>query len=137
MATNVSALSAYIEGLTVTQGPCRSGRSRSCPGKRGSSAVRFVAATLDDPLMVLRGEAVIAAPSFEQARIAFFGDKLRNAVKRRLISFDAVEHLLLALIDKRPAHLDLTRSPHLTHSFVAATRVGGYGTRPAAGADHG
>ena len=33
---------------------------------------------------------------------------VRDAVKRRLIGFDAVKHLLLARIEKRPARLDLT-----------------------------
>ena len=38
---------------------------------------------------------------------------VRDAVKRRLIGFDAVKHLLLARIERRPAHLDLSRYPHL------------------------
>ena len=36
---------------------------------------------------------------------------VRDAVKRRLIGFDAVKHLLLACIERRPAHLDLSRYP--------------------------
>ena len=48
---------------------------------------------------------------------------VRDAVKRRLIGFDAVKHLLLARIEKRPARLDLTRYPHLPQPFVAATRA--------------
>ena len=38
---------------------------------------------------------------------------VRDAVKRRLIGFDAVKHLLLARIERRPVHLDLSRYPHL------------------------
>ena len=46
--------------------------------------------------------------------------------KRRVIDFEAVKHLLLARIEKRPARLDLTRYPHLPQPFVAATRAGDY-----------
>ena len=45
-----------------------------------------------------------------------------DAVKRRLIGFDAVKHLLLAHIERRPVHLDLSRYPHLPQPFIAATR---------------
>ena len=45
---------------------------------------------------------------------------VRDAVKRRLIGFDAVKHLLLARIERRPVHLDLSRYPHLPQPFVAA-----------------
>ena len=43
-----------------------------------------------------------------QVRVA-----VREAVKRRLVGFDAVKHLLLARIERRPAHLDFSRYPHL------------------------
>ena len=62
---------------------------------------------------------------------------VRDAVKRRLIGFDAVKHLLLARIEKRPARLDLTRYPHLPQPFVAATRSADYATLLAGGAGHG
>ena len=58
---------------------------------------------------------------------------VQDAVKRRLIGFDAVKHLLLARIEKRPVRLDLTRYPHLPQPFVAATRVGDYASLLAAG----
>ena len=58
---------------------------------------------------------------------------VRDAVKRRLIGFDAVKHLLLARIEKRPVHLDLARYPHLPQPFVAATQTGDYATLLAAG----
>ena len=62
---------------------------------------------------------------------------VQDAVKRRVIGFDAVKHLLLARIEKRPARLDLTRYPHLPQPFVAATRSADYATLLAAGAGHG
>ena len=62
---------------------------------------------------------------------------VRDAVKRRLIGFDAVKHLLLARIEKRPARLDLTHYPHLPQPFVAATRSADYATLLAGGAGHG
>ena len=34
---------------------------------------------------------------------------VQDAVARRLIGFDAVKHLLLARIERRPVHLDLAR----------------------------
>ena len=62
---------------------------------------------------------------------------VQDAVKRRLIGFDAVKHLLLARIERRPAHLDLTRYPHLPQPFVAATRAVDYAALLAAGGGHG
>ena len=58
---------------------------------------------------------------------------VEDAVKRRLIGFDAVKHLLLARIERRPAHLDLSRYPHLPRPFVAATRSADCATLLAAG----
>ncbi len=62
---------------------------------------------------------------------------VRDAVKRRLLGFDAVKHLLLARIEKRPAQLDLTRYPHLPQPCVAVTRIADYGTLLAGGAGRG
>ena len=62
---------------------------------------------------------------------------VREAVKRRLVGFDAVKHLLLARIERRPAHLDLTRYPHLPQPFVAATRIADYGALLAGGTARG
>ena len=62
---------------------------------------------------------------------------VQDAVKRRVIGFDAVKHLLLARIERRPAHLDLSRYPHLPRPFVAATRACDYAALLAAGAGHG
>ena len=62
---------------------------------------------------------------------------VRDAVKRRLIGFDAVKHLPLARIERRPVHLDLARYPHLPQPFVAATRSADYASLLAGGAGHG
>ena len=62
---------------------------------------------------------------------------VRDAVARRLVGFDAVKHLLLARIEKRPARLDLSRYPHLPQPFVAATRAGDYASLLAGGSGHG
>jgi transposase len=62
---------------------------------------------------------------------------VREAVKRRLVGFDAVKHLLLARIERRPAYLDLSQYPHLPQPFVAATRIADYGALLAGGAAHG
>ena len=62
---------------------------------------------------------------------------VRSAVKRRLLGFDAVKHLLLARIEERPAHLDLSRYPHLPQPFVAATPIAAYGALLAGGGGYG
>ena len=101
-------IAAYLSGLTVTQGRLagqaftvlpwqrRFVRGAFAPGvqsaalsvARGSGKTALLsgiaAATLDGPLAVPRGETVIVASSFEQARIglehivAFMGDKLHD-----------------------------------------------------------
>ena len=65
------------------------------------------------------------------------GVPVRDAVKRRLIGFDAVKHLLLARIERRPVPLDLARYPHLPQPFAAATRSADYASLLAGGAGHG
>ncbi|MFQ5696318.1 MAG: IS21 family transposase, partial [Terriglobia bacterium] len=71
---------------------------------------------------------------FPQAQVTA---AVRDAVTRRLVGFDAVKHLLLARIEKRPAHLDLSRYPHLPQPFVAATRIADYASLLAGGAGRG
>ncbi len=104
----MKGLESYLAGLTVSQGR-RTGeafavlpwqrrfiREAFAPGvqsaalsvARGNGKTALLsgiaAATLDGPLMVSRGETVIVASSFEQARIAFehvlafMGDKLSD-----------------------------------------------------------
>ncbi len=97
---------AYLKGLKVTQGRLAGSRFKVLPWQRQFVTGAFVdnvqsaalsvargngktallsgiaCATLDGPLMVPRGETIIVASSFEQARIAFehviafMGDKL-------------------------------------------------------------
>ncbi len=61
----------------------------------------------------------------------------REAVRRRVIGFDAVKLMLLARIEKRPAYLDLARYPHLPQPFVAATRIADYASLLAGAPAHG
>ena len=112
-------LIAYLSGLTVTQGRLagqafhvlpwqrRFVRGALAPGvatgalsvARGNGKTALLsgiaAATLDGPLAVPRGETVIVASSFEQARIAFehvaafMGDKLDD--KRRWKVWDTAQ----------------------------------------------
>ncbi len=115
----MNALCRYLEGLAVSQGR-RAGepftvlpwqrqfvRGAFAPGVQsaalsvgrgnGKTAVLsgIAAATLDGPLAVPRGETVIVASSFEQARIAFehvlafMGDELRD--KRRWKVWDTAQ----------------------------------------------
>ena len=107
-------LLAYLSGLTVTQGRLagqafavlpwqrRFVRGAFAPGTqsaalsvaRGNGKTALLsgiaAATLDGPLAVRRGETVIAASSFEQARIAFehvvafMGDKLDDRARWKI-----------------------------------------------------
>ena len=115
----MKGLETYLSGLTVSQGR-RAGepftvlpwqrrfvRGAFAPGiqSAGLSVARacgktsflsgIAAATLDGPLAVPRGETVIVASSFEQARIAFehvvafMGDKLDD--KRRWKVWDTAQ----------------------------------------------
>ena len=67
-----------------------------------------------------------------QVRVA-----VREAVKRRLVGFDAVKHLLLGPDREATGPLDFSRYPHLPQPFVAATRIADYATLLAGGAGHG
>ncbi len=46
--------------------------------------------------------------------------------RMRTISFDAVKHLLLCRIERRPAGLDLENYPHLPTAQVATTAAADY-----------
>ena len=114
MTTNPIELQTYLKRLTVTQGRLagqpftvlpwqarfvrgafRDGvQSAALSVARGNGKTALLsgiaAATLDGPLMVPRGETVIVASSFEQARIAFehvvafLGDKLDDRDRWRV-----------------------------------------------------
>ena len=107
-------LRSYLEGLTVTQGrhagrplvvlpwqarfvrgALRSGVSTAALSvARGNGKTTLLAgvacAALDGPLAVPRGETILVAPAFEQARIAFdhvvafMGDKLKDGKRWRV-----------------------------------------------------
>ena len=102
----LTALHAYLSGLSISQGrlagqafnvlpwqarfvrgafaPATTSAALSVARGNGKTSLlsAIACATLDGPLMVPRGETVIVASSFEQARIgfehviAFMGDKL-------------------------------------------------------------
>lgn len=46
---------------------------------------------------------------------------VRAAIERGAIGFDAVKHLVLCRIERRPARLDMTVYPDLPHTSVAMT----------------
>ena len=51
---------------------------------------------------------------------------IEDAVRLPAISFDAVKHLLLCRIERRPARLDLDNYPHLPAAQVATTAAADY-----------
>jgi hypothetical protein len=59
---------------------------------------------------------------------------IRDALRLRAVSFDAVKHLVLCAIDKRPPKLDLENYPHLPLAEVALTRAADYQALLPAGA---
>jgi transposase len=51
---------------------------------------------------------------------------VRQALQLRAIAFDAVKHLVLCAIERRPPKLDLENYPHLPAAEVALTRAADY-----------
>ena len=51
---------------------------------------------------------------------------VRAAVDRGAIGFDAVKHLVLCRIERRPARLDMTVYPYLPRARVAVTSARSY-----------
>jgi transposase len=51
---------------------------------------------------------------------------VRNAIARGAIGFDAVKHLVLCHIERRPPHLDMTVYPYLPRAHVAMTSAKTY-----------
>jgi transposase len=51
---------------------------------------------------------------------------VREAIARGAIGFDAVKHLVLCRIERRPPHLDLTVYPYLPRASVATTAAKAY-----------
>ena len=61
--------------------------------------------------------------TFPRAEVALAID---DALRMGTISFDAVKHLLLCRIERRPARLDLEHYPHLPAAQVATTAAADY-----------
>ncbi len=61
--------------------------------------------------------------TFPRAEVALAID---DALRMGTISFDAVKHLLLCRIERRPARLDLENYPHLPAAQVATTAAADY-----------
>jgi hypothetical protein len=59
---------------------------------------------------------------------------VREAIARGVISFDAVKHLVLCRIERRPPRLDLTVYPYLPQATVATTMAKSYLSLLAGGA---
>ena len=51
---------------------------------------------------------------------------VREAIARGVIGFDAVKHLMLCRIERRPPRLDLTVYPYLPRATVATTSARTY-----------
>ncbi len=51
---------------------------------------------------------------------------VRNAIARGAIGFDAVKHLVLCHIERRPPRLDMTVYPYLPRAHVAMTSAKTY-----------
>ena len=54
------------------------------------------------------------------------GAAVRNAIARGAIGFDAVKHLVLCRIERRPPRLDMTVYPYLPQADVAMTSAKTY-----------
>ena len=71
------------------------------------------------------------AETFALAEVA---QAIEDALRMGTISFDAVKHLLLCRIERRPARLDLENYPHLPVAQVATTAAADYLTLLTGGA---
>ena len=61
--------------------------------------------------------------TFPRAEVA---GAVRQALELRAIGFDAVKHLVMCALDRRPPKLDLENYPHLPQAEVALTRAADY-----------
>jgi transposase len=73
-----------------------------------------------------RREYVQVLRLMETFSLAEVGAAARQAIELRAIGFDAVKHLLLCTIERRPPKLDLQNYPHLPVAEVALTRAADY-----------
>src|SRR5580693_9949528 len=73
-----------------------------------------------------RREFVQVLRLLETFSMAEVSAAVRQALRIPAISFDAVKHLLLCAIERRPPKLDLENYPHLPVAEVALTRAADY-----------
>ncbi len=73
-----------------------------------------------------RREYVQVLRLLETFSLAEVAAAVRHALALPAISFDAVKHLLLCAIERRPPKLDLENYPHLPAAEVALTRAADY-----------
>lgn len=62
----------------------------------------------------------------ESFRVDEVAAAVRDAIARGAIGFDAVKHLVLCRIERRPPRLDLTIYPYLPRVRVATTSARSY-----------
>ena len=62
----------------------------------------------------------------EAFRIEEVAAAVRDAIARGAIGFDAVKHLVLCRIERRPPRLDLSIYPYLPRATVATTSTRSY-----------
>jgi len=62
----------------------------------------------------------------ESFRLADVEAAVRDAIRLGAIGFDAVKHLVLCRIDRRPPRLDLDLYPYLPKATVATTSARSY-----------
>ena len=51
---------------------------------------------------------------------------MKDALRLGAIGYDAVKHLVLCRVERRPPRLDLDVYPHLPRARVASTAAAGY-----------
>jgi hypothetical protein len=73
-----------------------------------------------------RREYVQVLRLLETFSLAEVAAAVRQALRFPAIAFDAVKHLLLCAIERRPPRLDLENYPHLPVADVALTRAADY-----------
>ena len=62
----------------------------------------------------------------ESFRVDEVAAAVRDAIVRGAIGFDAVKHLVLCRIERRPPRLDMTIYPYLPKATVATTSARSY-----------
>jgi hypothetical protein len=80
-----------------------------------------------------RREYVQVLRLLETFAIAEVGAAIQHAQRLQTISFDAVKHLVLCAIERRPPKLDLDHYPYLPVAEVALTRAADYAALLSAG----